>query len=128
MAVANQKVISIVKAPTDRANVYTKMNVQALQHAALDLTKGSTFKLWMYFAKNQNNYTFELSAVAVAQFCGITEKTYREAVKELIAKRYLVLREKNYYDFYEMPKEPEVPKNGAIVECHTSTEIVFEQV
>lgn len=120
MAVANQKIIGVHKEPTDKKHIYACINAEALANAAMDLNKGSTFKLWVYFAKNQNNYKFELSAVAVQNFCGITEKTYREAVKELIAKRYLVQREKNYYDFYEIPQE-ELPGDGAIIECHTST-------
>ena len=125
MAVANQKLVQVNKEPTNKENIYACINMEALDKAALDLTKSSTFKLWMYFAKNQNNYKFELSAIAVMNFCGITEKTYREAVKELIAKRYLIQREKNYYDFYEIPKEPEVPKDGVVIECHTSTKFVF---
>ena len=122
MAVANQKTVGVNKEPCDKNNIYACINIEAINKAALDLNKASTFKLWMYFAKNQNNYTFELSAVAVQNFCNITEKTYREAVKELIAKRYLVQQgESNHYDFYEIPKEPVVPKDGSIITCHTST-------
>ena len=124
MAVANQKIVEVNKQPTNKQNVYACINIDALDKAALNLTKASTFKLWMYFAKNQNNYKFELSAVAVMNFCNITEKTYREAVKELISKRYLVQREKNYYDFYEIPKEVEVIEDGTIIECHTSTKTI----
>lgn len=121
MAVANQKVIGVHKEPTDKKHIYACINNEALSNAAYDLSKGSTFKLWIYFAKNQNGYKFELSAVAVQNFCGITEKTYREAVKELIEKRYLIKREKNYYDFYEVPQEVEAPEDGAVIECHTTT-------
>ena len=78
MAVANQKVVTVNKEPTDRQHIYACINKDALKQAVLDLTKGSSFKLWMYFAMNQNNYQFELSAKAVENYCGITEKTYRE--------------------------------------------------
>ena len=123
MSLPNQKVVQINKAPCDEMNVYAKMNVEAIDKAAKDLSKGSAFKLWVYFAKNTNGFEFELSAVAVQTFCGVTEKTYREAVKELVAKRYLVPRgeKSNHFDFYEIPQELEVPRNGSIITCHTST-------
>lgn len=127
MAVANQKIVAVNKEPTNKSNVYACINIEALNLASQDLNKVGTFKLWMYFAKNQNGYRFELSSVAAQAFCGVSEKTYREAVKELVAKRYLVQRTdgSNIYDFYETPKEVEVPKDGTIVECHTSTEFIF---
>jgi hypothetical protein len=82
----------------------------------------------MYFAKNQNDYEFELSSVAVCNFCSISDKTYRDAVKTLITKRYLIQRENNkrMYDFYELPKEPEMIQNGSIIHCHTSTKHITE--
>lgn len=120
MAAPNQKITQVHKEPTDEKNIYAKINNEALCKAAMDL-KGSTFKLWIYFAKNQNNYQFELSSKAVENYCGISDKTYRESVKELISKGYLVQRCKNYYDFYEIPRVVEVPEDGSIVVCHTST-------
>ena len=121
MAVANQKHIgSINKAPCDDKNIYLKININAVQGASLAL-KPSTFKVWMYFAKNQDGYEFDLSSVAVCSFCNISDKTYREAIKELVEKRYLLQRHKNVYDFYEVPQELEVPKNGDKIVCHTST-------
>lgn len=123
MSVPNQKTVSVNKEPCDKKHIYTCMNNDAMSQAALDLNKASTFKLWVYFAMNKNGYEFELSARAVSNFCGITEKTYREAVKELIARRYLVQRGEgsNHYDFYEIPREVEVPQDGSIITCHTST-------
>ncbi len=50
--VANQKMVGVNKAPTDKNNIYACINVEAIDKAAMDLSKGSTFKLWMYFAKN----------------------------------------------------------------------------
>jgi hypothetical protein len=65
-----------------------------------------------------------LSSVAVQSFCNISEKTYREAIKTLIEKRYLVRRAtNNYYDFYEVPQPVEVIADGTMIECHTTTEI-----
>jgi hypothetical protein len=83
--------------------------------------KPSTLKVWFYFAKNQEGYEFDLSSVAVCSFCSVSDKTYREAIKELTNLRYLVQTGKNTFEFYEMPKEIEYPKNGDKIICHTST-------
>ena len=124
MSVANQKVVNVNKEPCDTKNIYARINIEAIQNAINDL-KPSTFKIWMYFAKNQEGYEFELSSVAVCGFCSVSDKTYREGIKEMIAKRYLIQNGSgNCYDFYEMPKEIEVPKNGSKIICHTSTEVI----
>lgn len=122
MSVPNQKSVVINKAPTDKNHLYMCLNIDALQKAMNDLTPAQ-LKVWMYFAKNQNNYEFELSSVAVCGFCNISDKTYRDAVKTLVAKRYLIQSEgnKRLYDFYEIPKEPEMIADGTMIRCHTST-------
>ena len=123
--VANQKKVEVNKEPCDKNNLYVCINIEAIQKAMSDLTPAQ-LKVWMYFAKNQNHYEFELSSVAVCGFCNISDKTYRDAIKTLVAKRYLVLRPgfKNVYDFYEIPKEPEMIADGTIIHCNTSTKIV----
>ena len=60
------------------------MNLIALQQAMKDL-RGSSFKLWTYFNKNQENYRFELSQKACAEW-GIKKDSYYSAVKDLIEK------------------------------------------
>lgn len=79
------------------------MNLIALQQAMKDL-KGSSFKLWTYFNKNQDNYRFELSQKACAEW-GIKKDSYYSAVKDLIEKRYLVplTQESNIFCFNEIP-------------------------
>lgn len=127
MAVPNQKIITVNKEPTDRKHKYMCVNIEAMQMAMNDLTPAQ-LKVWVYFAKNQNEYEFELSSVAVCAFCNISDKTYREAIKTLVAKRYLIKRENNkkVYDFYEIPKAVEMVKDGAIIHCHTTTFLVEE--
>ena len=127
MSYPNQKIVEVNKQPCDATNVYIKMNVEAIDDALMNLKQGSVLKVWMYFAKNQNGYEFELSSKHVMAYCNITEKTYREAIKTLIEKRYLVPRAEgsNRYDFYEIPVKITVPKDGATVVCHTSTEHVL---
>lgn len=81
------------------------MNLEALEKASQDLA-GGAFKLWVYFAKNQNNYQFALSSADAEKTMGIKIKQYNNAVKELIDKKYLVpIDDKsNIYDFYEVSR------------------------
>lgn len=101
------------------------INSNALSSACINL-KPSTFKVWLYFAKNQEKYEFDLSSVAVCEYCNISDKTYREAIKELTDKRYLVQVGKSCFEFYEMPKPMEYPKCGDKIICHTSTILTDE--
>lgn len=128
MSVPNQKIITVNKAPTDRNNKYMCVNIDALQKAMNDLTPAQ-LKVWCYFAKNQNDYEFELSSVAVCAFCNISDKTYRDAIKTLVEKRYLVQRisNKKVYDFYEVPKAVEMIKDGTIIHCNTTTYYLDEE-
>lgn len=127
MSVPNQKKAQVHKEPCDKKNIYVCMNINALQYACKRF-KPTELKVWIYFAKNQNNYEFELSSAAVQEACNISDKSYREAIKTLIAERHLIQRgSSNYYDFYELPKEvDEMPRDGAKITCHTSTIITEE--
>lgn len=97
----NQKTITVKKEPTDNQNYYTMINLNALELASIDLKAGA-FKLWIYLAKNQNNYTFALSNKAAQQYFGIKKDQYDSAVKELIEKGYLIETSKNKYLFSEL--------------------------
>ena len=105
MSVPNQKHIVVHKEKCDgssRDTYYTSINLNALEAAALDLDAGA-FKLWIYFAKNQNNYEFDLSNKAVELTFGMKIKQYNNAVAQLIAKKYLVNIAGNIYVFNEIP-------------------------
>ena len=114
----NQKIITIKKEKTDKENFYARINLNALERAAQNL-KGGGFKLWIYFAKNQDNYTFALSAVEACRFCNFGKTTYHAAVQELIDVGYLVNTNGNHYDFYEELRETE----EAIVTIHKNSYI-----
>lgn len=121
MSAPNQKHIAAIhKEPCDKQHTYALFNQEAVRNAMLNL-KPSTVKVWFYFAKNQETYEFDLSSVAVCNYCNISDKTYRESIKELVEKRYLVQTGKNLFEFYELPREMEYPKNGDKIICHTST-------
>ena len=104
---ANQKTITTVKEKSNGDNLYAIFNLDALNHAMIDL-KASGFKLWCYLNKNQNGYTFALSAVDAVKWGVGCRKSYDNAVKELIEKAYLVKGNGNHYEFYELPRAEEI--------------------
>lgn len=106
----NQKTITVCKEDCNKQNYYATINLNALELAAIDLKSGA-FKLWIYFAKNQNNFTFALSNKAVAEQFGIKKDQYDSAVKELIEKGYLIETAKNKYEFKEIAEKTTF-KNG----------------
>lgn len=102
MSVPNQKVIKVNKEKCDKQHLYAAINLDAMSKAMNDLT-GEEFKVWCFFAKNQNNYQFELSPKAIKEFAGTSDKTYQRSIKQLIEKDYLVQVKGNIYCFYEVP-------------------------
>ena len=77
--VANQKTITTKSAKHDKNNIYAMLNIEAMGQA-MELLKPNSFKIWCYLAKNQNNYTFALSAVDACKFCNMSKPTYLAAV------------------------------------------------
>lgn len=113
--VQNQDTIKINKSPADKKNIYTVINLEALKEAVNDLNT-SAFKLYIYLAKNQNNYTMALSRKAFLQWSGIKNKdTYFNAKHKLIEKGYLIQDKNNehLYNFYEVkqPKKQDTNNN-----------------
>lgn len=117
----NQKTVTVKKEPTDKQHYYTSINLQALELAAIDLKAGA-FKLWIYLAKNQNNYTFGLSNKAAFEYFGIKKDQYDSAVKELIEKGYLIQDKKNKYIFNEIKNGKKPQKE---MEKSTTEKVVF---
>ena len=110
-----QKVLLVNKQPCDKNHYYSVINLESIDYAALHL-KGVPFQMWLYIAKNQNNYEFALSCNAFMDWCGCSKPTYLDAVKKLEEKRFLVKEQNekygNYYRFYEMPgDEVEYPED-----------------
>ena len=87
MSAANQKTITITnKPPCDKNHPYTVTNLSAKYFAMRKLQSLAGYKLWEYLAANQENYTIELSQVAIEKTCGIKKAAYNSAVQELIDK------------------------------------------
>ncbi|MDE6939866.1 MAG: hypothetical protein K2P40_02835, partial [Lachnospiraceae bacterium] len=103
--------ITTKKEPCNKDNIYKNINLEALQKA-MNILKPTTFEMWLYLGKNQNNYTFALSKVDCLSWCNFSASTYQSAFKELIETGYLVQSKdgSNHYDFYEIPQEKEEEK------------------
>jgi hypothetical protein len=73
-----------------------------MQQAAINLDAGA-FKLWIYFAKEQQDYEFALSSKAVKENFGIKKTQYDNAIAQLITKGYLypIAAGSNKYIFTE---------------------------
>ena len=61
-----------------------------------------TFALYLYFAANADNYNLAFSPAAVCSEIGMPASTARDQFKNLIAKGYIVPRNGNGYDFFEV--------------------------
>ena len=108
----NQKHITVFKEPCSSKNIYAMINIEAMKNAAQQL-KSAAFKLWMYFAKNQQHYELDLSSKVVESEFGMKKDMYDNAVHELIDKGFLILQQgKTIYHFYELPSPLHMPKVG----------------
>ena len=105
--VPNQKTIKTNKEKCDKKNLYSTMNLNALQCAMIDL-KGEALKLWLYLSKNQDGYTFALSPIDAIKWGIGSKSSYDRAVKKLIEEKYLVETSPAHYNFYELPKGEEI--------------------
>ncbi len=103
--VPNQKVVTISKEPCDKENFYARINLNALQ-LALNALSPAEFKLWVYFAKNQNNHAFALSPKDAGSW-GNARTTFNRTITKFITEGYLIAKREgsNQYTFYEIPKE-----------------------
>lgn len=102
-----QKNITVHKEPCSKQNLYAMINIDAMTQASQNLKAGA-FKLWIYFAKNQDKYHFELSSKDAINNFGVGSKSqYDTAVKELTDKGYLRpvagKEHANSWEFFEIP-------------------------
>lgn len=106
--VPNQKTITISKLSCnkeDKKKKYTVNRLDGINQAAEKLQSKAGFKLYIYFAKNQEAYKFALSSTDFKNWSGCSSTAYNTAIKELIDAGYLVEESKNHYRFYDYVKE-----------------------
>lgn len=88
--VPNQRTIIVYKSPTNKQNLYATLNLSALDEAASQIKSEGGFRLYIYLAKNQNNYNFVLSSSHFQQWSGCGKTAYTTGFNELVEKGYLV--------------------------------------
>lgn len=59
-------------------------------------------QLYLYLAANADNFNLALSPADIRQSIGMARSTYRDQFEKLIDKGYLVPRQGNTFDFYEV--------------------------
>jgi len=101
----NQKTVIIKKEPCGQSNLYAKINLDAMKSAMLDLSHAE-FQMWLFFAKNQDNYELDLYEKDAERW-GIKKSTYHRAITTLQKKNYLVrdTEAANKFKFVEMPEK-----------------------
>lgn len=109
---ANQRRITIhrevPKGTKESKRSYVIAYNDNINDAMKNLSKATSFKVYMYMLGNVDNYHFALSTQDIADVCGMSKDTAKSAINDLIEKGYLVLREKHSYDFYERPRGEEL--------------------
>lgn len=99
---ANQKVIKVNKAVSNKENLYGIINKECMYTAMSDL-KYNEFKVFMYISTNQDSYEFALSPQDIANKCGGNKREIQKSIESLIEKGYIrqVKEDSNRYDFFE---------------------------
>lgn len=110
---ANQRRITIhrevPKGTKDSKRSYVIAYNDNINDAMKNISKVSTLKAYLYLIQNTNNYYFALSTQDISDTTGISLKSAKDAINDLIEKGYLVLRDKHTYDFYERPIDDSIP-------------------
>lgn len=90
--VPNQKAIKVNKKrnPVDKTDIRISDLFKNDLFAASRNLKDTTFKLYIYLISNQEEYVSGLSKIDVMNKIGISESSYKRAMKELEEKGYLV--------------------------------------
>ena len=92
-----------VKKERTPAKVMVKVNRDAADKAAEKLTNNA-FKLWMFFALNQDNFKVLWTSNVAKSWCGVSRTTYYKIFNELVDKGYLVDTGNNNYEFHDFPQ------------------------
>ena len=101
--VPNQRQITVNKTVANKTEIYTVNNLSAIDEAVGRLQSKAGFKLYMYLAKNQDKYQFNLFSSDFIKWAGVSITAYNTAFEELVEEGYLILEEgsKTIYTFYD---------------------------
>ena len=73
------------------------------QAASRDLSPHSLL-LYLYIASNRDNFRLALSPKAIHNAIGMPRTTYHEQFHKLVSKGYIVPKQGNTYEFFEVPR------------------------
>ena len=90
------------KKPCDENHPYCTINVEATFKAARNLSDDA-FKLWCYFAKNQDGCSVKLSLTDAAKW-GFKKGSFYKAMDELTKLGYIKDLGRDVFIFYENPE------------------------
>ena len=111
---ANQKIVTVHKAPTNKEHIYGTMNKAVTFRNFSGLTLNE-IKAYTYLCLNQDGYCMALSPEDMANKLGSSTQCMQTAVRGLVTKGYLVKNHGKYYDFVEDPlgvsQEAEIESN-----------------
>ena len=96
----NQKIITVKKSIKDKDDNFLQINNISWEVACQTLTY-SAFKLYLYIARNKDNYRFALSYEDVNVHVPMNRKTYDKAVSELKGCGYLENTNGSEWAFYD---------------------------
>ena len=97
----NQRVITINR--ESAKSDFLGIKNENWQAAARDLG-AHALMLYMYLASNANGYNLALSPAAISQAIGMPRSTYHDQFAKLINRGYLVQKNGNGFDFFEVPQ------------------------
>lgn len=125
----NQKSVVTKKTQSDKEHPYGICNIEATLKAGKLLTDRA-FKLYIRMSLHQDEHTYALSPVEIYNSIGMTDKRYREAIKELIEKGFLVQhsKHKSVYIFYEAPHIDNIMVLPKGIDNPAKTDILSDQI
>lgn len=89
----------------DTEHIYGMFSIEAAPDVIRNCGYGG-FCLYMYFQKNQDGYSWDLSPAAIEKEWGMKPDAYRSAFSKLVEYGYLVPKDEgsNIYFFHEFPR------------------------
>ena len=105
---------------------HISINNKSWKETAKDLG-AQAFLLYLFFVGNADGFLFEISPQRVLNEIGMPISTFRDQIKKLEEKGYLVHKQGNVYDFYEYPKEQCASKKSEGEDTQSNAMRTFEE-
>lgn len=124
---ANQKHIVYHKSKINQGESFAQVKNKDWMEAAKTIPQFNTFKVYLFFAKNQEGYEDDVSPELIQEKLGMGKTSYDTAMDVLEKMRYLKKIKKGMYEFYSAPyiEEksglPESDANSGLQENKTCT-------